>query len=288
MRWLHESILDEARFSIKMPMRFLSTSALRKGWLVVLVCLIFFPGASATFGQANDRLTPVQQRIEIQRRRLSSSEVEERRDALMKLGAMRHPDASRAAISALNDPEPSVRVTAAHAIEALPASEAASALLPLLKDKQELVRRETAHALGATRSGSAVPQLIEILTNDKEAAVRAAAAMALGRIGDEAAVVPLVETLSDALAKKKSKGGDNEFLMRAAAQSLGEIRSRAGVAGLIATLNNDTNPIDVRRAAATALGSIGDITAAPALKAAIASNDPYLSQTAKEALRRMH
>jgi len=60
------------------------------------------------------------------------------------------------------------------------------------------------------------------------------------------------------------------------------------VAALIATLNNDGNPIDVRRAAANALGLIGDSSATPALKAAIASNDPYLSQTAKEALRRMH
>src|SRR5437660_4551853 len=142
-----------------MPMRFLSTSALRKGWLVVLVCLIFFPGASATFGQANDRLTPVQQRIEVQRRRLSSSEVEERRDALMKLGAMKHPDASRAALSALNDPEPIVRVTAAHAITSLPAPDAAAALVALLKDKQELVRREAANGLGVTRSRTAVPPL---------------------------------------------------------------------------------------------------------------------------------
>ena len=76
--------------------------------------------------------------------------------------------------------------------------------------------------------------------------------------------------------------------MRAAAQSLGEIRSHAGVAGLIATLNNETNAIDVRRAAAQALGLIGDASAMPALKVAIASNDPYLSQTAREALRRMH
>ena len=130
--------------------------------------------------------------------------------------------------------------------------------------------------------------LIEILTTDKEAAVRAAAAIALGRIGDEAAVVPLVEVLSAPASKKKSKAPDNEFVMRAAAQSLGEIRSHAAVAALIATLNSDTNPNDVRRAAANALGLIGDMTAAPALKAAIASDDPYLSQTAKEALRRMH
>ena len=271
-----------------MQMRFLRTSALREGWLVLFVIVVSLAGASSIYGQSNDRLTPIQQRIEVQRRRLSSSEIEERRDALMKLGAMKHMDASRAAVSALNDPEPMVRVTAAHAIEALPASEAAAALLPLLKDKQEMVRRETAYAIGTTRSRNSVQPLIELLTTDKEAAVRAAAAIALGQIRDEAAVVPLVEILSGSSSKKKSKARDDEFLMRAAAQSLGEIRSHAGVAGLIATLNNETNAIDVRRAAAQALGLIGDASAMPALKAAIASNDPYLSQTAREALRRMH
>jgi len=270
-----------------MQMRFLCTSALREGSLVLFVSVVFFVGASYAYGQSNG-LTPVQQRIEVQRRRLSSSEVEERRDALMKLGAMKHPDASRAAMSALNDSDPIIRVTAAHAIEALPGSEAAAALLPLLKDKQELVRREAVHAIGATRSRSAVQPLIETLTADKEAGVRAAAAIALGQIGDEAAVVPLVEILSGSSSKKKSKTQNDEFVLRAAAQSLGEIRNHAGVAALIATLNNDANPIDVRRAAANALGLIGDSSAMPALKGAIASNDPYLSQTAKEALRRMH
>ena len=200
-----------------MHMRF-RTSALRKGWLVLFVSVVFFAGASYVFGQSNDRLTPIQQRIETQRRRLSSSEVEERRDALMKLGAMKHRDASRATMSALNDPEAIVRATAAHAIEALPGSEAAAALLPLLKDKQELVRREAAYAIGATRSRSAVQPLIETLTTDKEAAVRAAAAIGLGGIGDEAAVVPLVEILSGSSSKKKSKTQNDEFVLRAAAQ----------------------------------------------------------------------
>jgi len=271
-----------------MQIRFLQTSALREGLLALFVSFVFVTGASYAYGQSNDRLTPIQQRVDVQRRRLSSSEVEERRAALMKLGAMKHPDAARAATSALNDSEPIIRATAAHALEALPGSEAAAALLPLLKDKQDLVRREAAYAIGATRSRSAAQPLIEILTTDKEAGVRAAAAIALGQIGDEAAVVPLVEILSGSSSKKKSKTRNDEFVLRAAAQSLGEIRSHAGVAALIATLNNDGNPIDVRRAAAKALGLIGDSSAMPTLKAAIASNDPYLSQTAKEALRRMH
>src|SRR5207253_4749954 len=102
--------------------------------------------------------------------------------------------------SALNDPEPIVRVTAAHAITSLPAPDAAAALVALLKDKQELVRREAANGVGATRSRTAVPPVIELLTTDREAGVRTAAAIAFGRIGDETAVVPLVNILSGAPA----------------------------------------------------------------------------------------
>src|SRR6478609_8945819 len=107
-----------------------------------------FTCVSLAGAQVNDRLTPIQQRIRVQQQRLSSSSVEERRDALMKLGAMNHPEAARAAMSALNDSEPVVRVTAAHAMAALPSSDAATALIPLLADKEEFVRREAAHALG--------------------------------------------------------------------------------------------------------------------------------------------
>src|SRR5437764_13509718 len=99
---------------------------------ITLVAAIGLGTCFTCVGQVNDRLTPMQQRIRAQQQRLSSSSVEERRDALMKLGAMDHPEAARAAMAALNDSEPVVRVTAAHAMAALPASDAATALIPLL------------------------------------------------------------------------------------------------------------------------------------------------------------
>ena len=52
---------------------------------------------------AQPALTPLQREIERQRARLSSADAEERRDAVTRLGAMRRPDASRAATLALND-----------------------------------------------------------------------------------------------------------------------------------------------------------------------------------------
>jgi len=261
--------------------------ALRAMTLVVAAALIFIVASGSIVAQEGANLTPLQRRIEKERQRLNSSDIEERRDALMKLGSMKRPEASRAAVGALNDVEPAVRVTAAHAIASLPAEEAAGLLIPLLKDKLEFVRREVAYALGETRSHSAVGALTELLSADKESGVRAAAVVALGQIKDESAVPALTQVLSGTSGKKKSKVFENEFVLRAAAQALGEIRSRAGVNVLVAALGNEMNPTDVRRAAAKSLGLIGDQTAIPALQVALASDDPYLSQAAREALRRL-
>lgn len=239
-------------------------------------------------GQTDDRLTPMQREIERQRRRLSSEAVEERRDALMRLGNLKRPEASRAAAAALNDIDPMVRVTAAHAVVHLPQPEAAALLIPLLQDKLEFVRREVAYALGETRSRSALGPLTALLSRDKEAGVRGAAAVALGRIGDESAVGALSQVLlGSAQPQKKSKAREDDFVMRAAARSLGQLRSRAGVSVLIATLTNELNDGDVRREAATALGLIGDKSAEAALRSAFSSSDPYLSEAAREALRKL-
>ncbi len=238
-------------------------------------------------GQGNEQLTPIQREIEHQGQRLSSADIEERRDALMRLGSLRRPDASRVASKGLTDVVPIVRVTAMHAIRSLPPAEATSLLIPLLPDKLEFVRREAAYALGETHSRTAVAPLIGLLSGDKDAGVRGAAAVALGEIGDESAVQALSQVLAGGAGKKKAKNREDPFVMRAAARSLGQIKSRAGVEVLIATLANDANDNDVRREAATALGLIGDPAAAPALEAAFASSDSYLSEAAREALRRL-
>jgi HEAT repeat protein len=112
--------------------------------------------------------------------------------------------------------------------------------------------------------------------------------VALGAIGDETAVPTLARVFAGQPEnKKKAKAESNAFVMRAAARSLGQIRSRASVDVLIAALANDATDNDVRREAATALGLIGDNSAGPALQAAFASSDPYLSEAARVALRRL-
>ncbi len=248
-------------------------------------------------GQYRDagNLTPLQLQIEKQRVRLSSTEFEERRDALTTLGSMRHHAASRAAVSALKDPLPIIRATAASSILSLPGEEAASHLIPLLEDKDEFVRREAAYAVGHTGSRSAVSALSELLLNDKEDGVRGAAAVALGEIADEAAVVPLSAVLNPQIAlaskskkTKKPRREPNLFVLRSAARALGQIGSRAGSPSLILVLQDETAEDDLRRESAAALGRIGDSSALPSLRSALTARDPYLAEAAKEAIRRIN
>ena len=270
-----------------MPPRGTKSSKVRS---VCAFCAFFLLLCSAASAQETRDLTPTQIEIEKQRQRLNSSDTEERRDAVMRLGAMRLPDASRAALPALTDASSIVRATAAKSILSLGAEESVSSLLPLLNDKDEFVRRETAYALGLTRSRSATSGLSERLLTDKEDGVRAAAAVALGQIADEAAIVSLVGTLAPELSargKKKQKREPNVFVLRAAAAALGQIRSRAGTEALISALNNEKLPSDVRRESARSLGLIGDQTAVPALRAASTAADPYLAEIASEALKKL-
>lgn len=242
----------------------------------------------------NSALTPLQREIAAQRARLTSADVEERRNALTHLGNLKRAESSRVALTALNDSSAIVRATAAHAVLSLPASEVVTALVPLLTDKSAFVRQEVSYALGETRSRGAVEHLVARLLSDKEHGVRGAAAVALGEIRDEAAVTPLAAILNRDLMSAKSgkskKSGDkkeNEFILRAAARALGQIRSRAGVPALINALSDEGNADDVRREAAQALGWIGDSSAETALRAALSAPDPYLSRFAREALLRI-
>src|SRR5258705_3058166 len=255
--------------------------------VALLFCLSATIGVGVVAAQSNAALTPAQIEIGKQLTRLSSSDPEERRDALMKLGAMHQPSAARAAMPALSDVSPMIRAVAAKVIVSIGPDESVPALIALFNDKDNFVRREAAYALGLTHSRGATAALRERLLNDKDAGVRGAAAVGLGDIADEAAVVALVGILAPKLsapAQRKQKTERNPFVLRAVATSLGQIKSRAGTPALVATLENEKLPDDVRRECARSLAMIGDPVAIPALKAAAAAADPYLSRAAYEAL----
>jgi HEAT repeat protein len=210
----------------------------------------------------------------------------------MRLAELHHPSASTVAASALDDATPSVRVAAANAVLWLPADESAQLLVPLLKDKVEFVRQEAAYALGKTHSRVAVAPLVEFLGAEKLSGPRSAAVVSLGHLRDEGAVVALAQLVAPELGrstgeKKKSRLEQNEFVLRAAARSLGQIRSKAGVPALTSLLRNEKAPLDARREAAIALGTIGDSSAADALREQLSSPDPYLARAAYESLRKL-
>lgn len=139
--------------TVKIPGHRLGIALALGGFLFSVMVTKPIAGASLRQGEPTRRsLTPLQLEIEKQEQRLRSTDVEERRDAVMRLGAIRRPEASRAAASALHDASPIVRATASAAVLWLPGEERATALIPLLKDKDEFVRQESAYALGPTRS----------------------------------------------------------------------------------------------------------------------------------------
>jgi HEAT repeat protein len=236
-------------------------------------------------------LTPLQREIQKQKARLSSAYVEERRDALMRLGSMARPESSRAAAAALGDPSAIVRATAARAVLSLDSGEAARLVLPLLGDRDEFVRREAAYALGLSRSRDCVSALAAAVESDKKPSVRGAAAVALGQIADSAAVPALTGALSRRLPAngflnrvRQRKVEEDEFVRRAAAVALGQLKSRDAVPALVEALSDERAPADVRREAARSLGLIGDPSAAAALRAVLTDRDPYLARAAYESL----
>ena len=76
-----------------------------------------------------NQLHLLRRELERQRQRLKSEDIEERRDALMRLGNLKRPDASRVAAAGLTDVAPIVRATAAHAVLSLPPADSTTLLI---------------------------------------------------------------------------------------------------------------------------------------------------------------
>lgn len=262
--------------------------------ILLFICTPLLVSAQQDASPLSSQLTPQQLEIERERQRLTSSETEERRDAVLRLGAMKRPESSRVAATALRDSSAIVRATATRAVLSLSSDEAAALLLPLLQDRDEFVRQEAVYALGETRSRTATAALDALLSKEKRDGVRGAIAVALGQIGDKAALIPLAELLGRRVPAsgiinrvRRSKKDDNEFVRRAAAHSLGQIRSSVAIPALASVVMDKRAPDDVRREAANSLGLIGDPLAIPALREVLTARDPYLSRIAYEALKKI-
>ncbi|HEY0657290.1 MAG TPA: HEAT repeat domain-containing protein, partial [Pyrinomonadaceae bacterium] len=255
-------------------------------------------------------------------RMIQSGSVEEKREALKQIRNLETAEASRLAVPALRDSSEIVRASAAFSVIFLPADEALNVLSPLLNDKKELVRREAAYALGKVRNPLAVNSLLQVFQKDKITDVRNAAIVALGEIGDASAI----DALAGILRKSPKKDDQaDEFLRRSAARSIGQIAQfiqtgkarvltpqnfppeqlkeiekpnypklveqfpvfQRAISVLIETLRNRNESDDAKREAAFALGAIGDAAAIPVLRANLNSQDYYLAEISKEALRKI-
>jgi HEAT repeat protein len=285
-----------------------------KQWFQALALFCAFCAfAENSFAQTN---------YEFLAEKINRGNTEQKRDALFQIRNLQTEETSRIAIRALQDKSEIVRATAAFSVVFLPKDEALNVLLPLLKDKKELVRREAAYALGKIGNPNAINPLLQVFQKDKIADVKNACIVALGEIGDVSAIDSLTRILEK---NPKKENPPNEFQRRSAARSIGQIAQfvqtnnkvistpenlspdvfnrieppkypklvesfpvfREAVDVLIKTLQNPREFGDTKREAAFALGAIGDEAAKNVLQANSNSEDYYLAQISKEALRKI-
>lgn len=165
----------------------------------------------------------------------------------------------------------------------------ARAVLPLIETLEhwwsfkEGVTSAAAHALGEIKDARAVDPLIRALRVGRDP-ICSAAALSLGAIGDARAVMPLIE----ALRKKDVEMRDFDYSfagVRIAAKRALVLIGRPAVEPLIEALR-DEDP-DVRRAAAYALGDIGDARAVNALTVALKDGEERVRKAAAKAVEQI-
>lgn len=168
---------------------------------------------------------------------------------------------------------------------------------PAVARHEDVERKAAAKELRAIKSSRDVDFLVAELKyhypGDSQGK-RAAAAGALGQLGDARAVEPLIAALESRTDKtwlREEMGiyDGKESLLKAAAKALGQLGDSRAVEPLIDTLENRSPPFfwGARPAAARALGQLGDARAVEALKAALENDDDDLRQAAAWALRKI-
>ncbi|NIA21809.1 MAG: hypothetical protein GWP05_07575 [Anaerolineaceae bacterium] len=113
---------------------------------------------------------------------------------LLALG--KDPASAPSLVTALSDPDPTVRRLALYGLQRIGDAGNAKAIIPLLKDKEVWVQRTAAIALGKLRSKEVVPHLVKAL-KDKNLYVRLEALLALGHIGDPSSQKAIIEAMGN-------------------------------------------------------------------------------------------
>lgn len=138
---------------------------------------------------------------------------------------------------------------------------ASSTLLQVLGTAHPIIRARVADVLGIRRDKSALPALLDALKGEFYT-VRARAAIALGRIGDRQAIQPLIVALKD----------PEDDVRIAACLGLGFFKDPSTFDEITNVLLDDLK-IEVRQAAAKALGNTQHPAAVPLLMEAL--RDPF-------------
>jgi HEAT repeat protein len=130
--------------------------------------------------------------------------------------------------------------------------------------------------IGRTADPRQVQPFIDLLASDDQV-LRAAAADALGWMGDTRAVLPLIDILQTR--------GDREAVREIAAESLGKLGDLRAVTPLIEALTDASDWL--RRAAGQSLGELGDPRAMDPLSALLGDESTMVQDTAFEAIKRL-
>lgn len=190
------------------------------------------------------------------------------------LGMIRDPQAIPSLIEALREPDKWVSPRVAEVLVPFGALAEAPLMEALRDPNSDNLRTWAASILGEIRSRAAVPNLIRALW-DRAESVRAAAARALGEIGDHRAVNALLEgTLRDPSALVRME----------AAVALGKIGDEKSLEALQLALA-DPDPI-VRLRAIEALEMIGP-SASELLEGSLTDDDPEVRYRTAAVLERL-
>ena len=138
---------------------------------------------------------------------------------------------------------------------------ASSTLIQVLATTHPIIRARAADVLGIRKEKSAVPALLDVLKGEFYT-VRARAAIALGKIGDKQSIQPLLIALKD----------PEDDVRIAACLGLGFFKETSTFDEIANVLLDDLK-IEVRQAAAKALGNTQHPAALPYLMEAL--GDPY-------------
>lgn len=124
---------------------------------------------------------------------LQDPDADLRIQAALALGEQHQPGATGPLLAALDDPDPNVRFHVVEALGRLRAESAIEPLLAIVESRDFFLAFAALEALGLIHDSRVAPRLVPLLADDD---LREAVTHALGQLGDEHAVAPLVIALN--------------------------------------------------------------------------------------------